>query len=460
MVASAADLAGRAARRAIGSAVGIRRRRGLSRAPHHVAAPHRSAAARRSSRHRAAVRRARVLDSAPSPEGRRREPVARGVAGAAAAHDDGRRVGREGGRLHQRRHDRVPARRGRLVLLPRDEHAPAGRASDHRDGDGRRPGAVADSHRARRAARSRSRSAAHTRRRTRSNAASTRRIPTTASCRRRAASRDCACRKGPGVRDDSGAYEGGEVPIFYDPMISKLITWGDTREHAMQRMRRALAEYQVRGIRTTIPFFQWILDDEDFKAARFDTGFIDRKLGKGPLQAIDASHEDLAAIAAAVHLFTKPVSQRRGRAAPRAAGATPAARKRCDDFRGRDRRQACAPSASSARAALLHVDLDGRTHIVDARRVSDVGRVDAGAARRCGARRRDRSMPRSPPQAGRRRLRRASRRPHHPGADPPGRLVRASEKGRRRRARRPGRSASSRRCRARWCACWSSRATR
>ncbi len=59
---------------------------------------------------------------------------------------------------------------------------------------------------------------------------------------------------GPGVRDDSGAYEGGEVPIFYDPMISKLITWGETRDHAIARMKRALAEYEVRGIRTTIPF--------------------------------------------------------------------------------------------------------------------------------------------------------------------------------------------------------------
>ena len=115
--------------------------------------------------------------------------------------------------------------------------------------------------------------------------------------------------QGPGVRDDSGAYEGGEVPIFYDPMISKLITWGETREHAIDRMRRALAEYEVRGIRTTIPFFQWILDDEDFQAARVDTGFIDRKFsapGRGPLRAVDAAHEDLAAIAAALHLFTKP----------------------------------------------------------------------------------------------------------------------------------------------------------
>jgi acetyl-CoA carboxylase biotin carboxylase subunit len=114
--------------------------------------------------------------------------------------------------------------------------------------------------------------------------------------------------QGPGVRDDSGAYEGGEVPIFYDPMISKLITWGDHRDHALQRMRRALAEYEVRGIRTTIPFFMWILEDEDFKAGRFDTAFIDRKLGANgsALQSIEAWHEDLAAIAAAVHVFTKP----------------------------------------------------------------------------------------------------------------------------------------------------------
>ena len=113
--------------------------------------------------------------------------------------------------------------------------------------------------------------------------------------------------QGPGVRDDGGAYEGGEVPIFYDPMISKLITWGDSRDHALQRMRRALDEYEVRGIRTTIPFFKWILEDEDFKAARFDTSFIDRKLGSAgaELQKIEPEHEDLAAIAAAVHLFTR-----------------------------------------------------------------------------------------------------------------------------------------------------------
>jgi acetyl-CoA carboxylase biotin carboxylase subunit len=114
--------------------------------------------------------------------------------------------------------------------------------------------------------------------------------------------------QGPGVRDDSGVEEGGEVPIFYDPMISKLITWGDDRPHALARMARALAEYEVRGIRTTIPFFQWLLRDEDFVAARFDTTFIDRKLGSrngDPLRPAGEDAETLAAIAVAVHTFTR-----------------------------------------------------------------------------------------------------------------------------------------------------------
>jgi acetyl-CoA carboxylase biotin carboxylase subunit len=118
---------------------------------------------------------------------------------------------------------------------------------------------------------------------------------------------------GPGVRDDSGAYEGGEVPIFYDPMISKLITWGETRSHALARMRRALAEYEVRGIKTTIPFFQWVLDDEDFIAGRFDTGFIDRKLGGRngePLRTPTEEQHELAAIAAALAQMTRPTKAR------------------------------------------------------------------------------------------------------------------------------------------------------
>jgi acetyl-CoA carboxylase biotin carboxylase subunit len=109
---------------------------------------------------------------------------------------------------------------------------------------------------------------------------------------------------GPGVRDDSGATEGLEVPIFYDPLVSKLVTWGDDRAHALARMRRALAEYEVVGIRTTIPFFEWVLEDPDFLAARFDTTFIDRKLAErrgAPFQTASPDEEVLAAVAAALH---------------------------------------------------------------------------------------------------------------------------------------------------------------
>jgi acetyl-CoA carboxylase, biotin carboxylase subunit len=124
--------------------------------------------------------------------------------------------------------------------------------------------------------------------------------------------------QGPGIRDDSGLYEGAEVPIYYDPMISKLVAWGDDRAAALARMKRALAEYEVRGIRTTIPFFRWILEDEDFRAGRFDTTFVDRKLGARngqPLAAPDDEHAVLAAVAVAVRQFTSA-------AVPVATGAT------------------------------------------------------------------------------------------------------------------------------------------
>ncbi len=110
--------------------------------------------------------------------------------------------------------------------------------------------------------------------------------------------------QGPGVRDDSGATEGLEVPIFYDPLISKLITWGDDRTQALARMRRALREYEVHGIKTTLPFFRWALDDPDFLAGRFDTTFIDQKLASragAPFDAASTDDETLAAIAAALH---------------------------------------------------------------------------------------------------------------------------------------------------------------
>jgi acetyl-CoA carboxylase biotin carboxylase subunit len=83
---------------------------------------------------------------------------------------------------------------------------------------------------------------------------------------------------GPGVRDDGGVLPGYTVPVFYDSMIAKLITWGASRPDAVSRMLRALQEYEVIGVRTTIPFFLWLLRQPDFVAGRFDTTYLDRLL--------------------------------------------------------------------------------------------------------------------------------------------------------------------------------------
>src|SRR6266487_3186658 len=79
---------------------------------------------------------------------------------------------------------------------------------------------------------------------------------------------------GPGVRVDSSLYPGQQVPLFYDPLLSKLIVWGRDRSQAIARMRRALAEYQVVGVRTTLPFARWLMDQPRFSAADFSTDFI------------------------------------------------------------------------------------------------------------------------------------------------------------------------------------------
>jgi acetyl-CoA carboxylase biotin carboxylase subunit len=81
---------------------------------------------------------------------------------------------------------------------------------------------------------------------------------------------------GPGVRDDGGAYEGCTISSFYDPLISKLSVWAPTRERAVARMRRALGEYVVTGIRTNLPFHEKLFAHPEFIAGRYDTGFIDR----------------------------------------------------------------------------------------------------------------------------------------------------------------------------------------
>ena len=108
--------------------------------------------------------------------------------------------------------------------------------------------------------------------------------------------------QGPGVRNDNGVYTGYHVPIHYDPMLSKLITWGGSREEAIGRMKRALREYRVEGIETTIPFYTLLMDNEDFKAGRFDTDYIDRMLHTFLRDGAQKSDRADAAVAAAAIL--------------------------------------------------------------------------------------------------------------------------------------------------------------
>jgi len=109
--------------------------------------------------------------------------------------------------------------------------------------------------------------------------------------------------QGPGIRNDNGVYAGYTVPVFYDPMLSKLIAKGNTRDEAIGRMRRALTEYRVEGIMTTIPFFTLIMNNPEFRAADFDTGFIDRFLAETDFSRSAAGDDQIdAAIAAAAIL--------------------------------------------------------------------------------------------------------------------------------------------------------------
>jgi acetyl-CoA carboxylase biotin carboxylase subunit len=120
---------------------------------------------------------------------------------------------------------------------------------------------------------------------------------------------------GPGIRDDTGVYEGGEVPIHYDPLISKLVAWGADRAEAIARLRRAVEEYTVVGIRTTLPFFARVLRHRDFVAGEFDTGFVARLLAE-PAEEPAEEVQEAAVVAAAVHALR----ERRAARVPAPAG--------------------------------------------------------------------------------------------------------------------------------------------
>ncbi len=112
---------------------------------------------------------------------------------------------------------------------------------------------------------------------------------------------------GPGIRRDSGMYEGWTVPIEYDPLLAKLIGYGTDRPQAIARLLRALHEYFVGGIKTNISLFQRILSDPEFQAGKLDTGYLERLLAR----AAESPQSDevgahVAAIAAGVFAMLEP----------------------------------------------------------------------------------------------------------------------------------------------------------
>jgi acetyl-CoA carboxylase biotin carboxylase subunit len=104
--------------------------------------------------------------------------------------------------------------------------------------------------------------------------------------------------EGPGVRNDSGVYLGSEVTVYYDPLLAKLCCWGRDRREAIERTRRALAEYVVKGVKTSIPFHRRVLENAKFLSGRFDTSFIETEM-RAP-QPADAEALRVAAVLAAM----------------------------------------------------------------------------------------------------------------------------------------------------------------
>jgi acetyl-CoA carboxylase biotin carboxylase subunit len=112
---------------------------------------------------------------------------------------------------------------------------------------------------------------------------------------------------GPGVRVDSGVYPGWTVPLDYDPMLAKLVVWSANRAEATARMRRAIGEYRISGIRSNLSFFDRILADKEFCDAHLDTGFLERFFARTTAPAGTPAHlESLAATVAQIQSTGAP----------------------------------------------------------------------------------------------------------------------------------------------------------
>jgi acetyl-CoA carboxylase biotin carboxylase subunit len=115
--------------------------------------------------------------------------------------------------------------------------------------------------------------------------------------------------EGPNIRNDSGAYQGLEISRFYDPLISKLVAWGETRMEAIGRMQRALSEYTVAGISTNLPFHRRVLAHDGFRAGSYDTSFVEREAKALTEHAMGPEEVEAGAICEAVRRASTRVAQ-------------------------------------------------------------------------------------------------------------------------------------------------------
>jgi len=121
---------------------------------------------------------------------------------------------------------------------------------------------------------------------------------------------------GPGIRIDAGVYEGAEVPIFYDPIICKLVAWGHDRNEAIARMRRALDEFKITGnLTTNLDFHRWLVRHPRFLKGDFDTGFIGQEY-RGESNAQDHDSARLAAILTAAFVASRDANHTNASAPP------------------------------------------------------------------------------------------------------------------------------------------------
>lgn len=114
--------------------------------------------------------------------------------------------------------------------------------------------------------------------------------------------------QGPGIRVDDGYDEGMEIPIYYDPMIGKLVAWGADRNEAIARLSRAISEFRINGIETTLPFGLWAIHQPAFVEGKFDTHFIEKYYKVEELEQCSTEEAELASIVS-VHIFEESTRQ-------------------------------------------------------------------------------------------------------------------------------------------------------